>query len=172
MTKKHLKPLKVVIAGPVGAGKSTFIRTLSQTEVVNTDEVSSEEIGKKYTTVALDFGQIDLGEYVIHLFGTPGQVRFDFMWDVLSEGALGLVLLMACDRPQDFPHARRILEFVTSRQKVPFIIASTRYDIAEAAWQPEEIATYFDVPADQVVAINAEQRDSARKALVRLMELL
>ncbi|MDR2216082.1 MAG: ATP/GTP-binding protein [Nevskiaceae bacterium] len=165
-------PLKVVVSGPVGAGKSTFIRTLSQTEVVDTDERSSENIGKTHTTVALDFGQIDLGDYLIHLFGTPGQTRFDFMWDILSEGALGLLLLVACDRPGDFPHARRILEFVTSRQSVPFIVVSTRNDVAEKAWQPADIAAYFDLPLEQVIAINAENVDSAKRALIRLMQQL
>lgn len=165
-------PLKIVISGPVGAGKTTFIRTLSQTQVVNTDELSSEQIGKTHTTVALDFGQIDLGDYLIHLFGTPGQTRFDFMWEILSEGALGLLVLVACDRPQDFPHARRILEFVTSRHALPFVIASTRYDIARAAWSTEDIASYFGLLPEQVIGINAENQESAKAALVRLMQQL
>ncbi|MGH8087570.1 MAG: GTP-binding protein, partial [Stenotrophomonas sp.] len=81
-----MTPIKFVVSGPVGAGKTTFIRTISQVEVVSTEEKSTEEIGKTHTTVALDFGQMNLGDHVLHLFGTPGQTRFDYMWDVLSEG--------------------------------------------------------------------------------------
>lgn len=164
------KAVKIVISGPVGAGKTTFIRTLSQTPVVNTDEASSEAIGKSHTTVALDFGQIDLGDCVVHIFGTPGQERFDFMWDELSRGALGLLLLVACDRPEDFPHARRILEYVTSRYPIPFILATTRHDISPDGWQAKDIASYFGLPENQVVPINAEDSASTRTAVIRLME--
>ena len=85
-------PLKIVMAGPVGAGKTTFIRSLSEIPVVDTDEIATEDIGKETTTVAMDFGMLTLDEIPIFLFGTPGQDRFDFMWEVLCEGALGLDL--------------------------------------------------------------------------------
>ena len=164
------KAVKIVISGPVGAGKTTLIRTLSQTPVVNTDELSTEVIGKTHTTVALDFGQIDLCYYMVHNFCTPGQERFDFMWDELSRGALCLLLLVPCDRPEDFPHARKILEFVTSRHPVPFVIASTRHDIAPNGWQAKDIASYFNLPENQVIPINAENRESVRSAVVCLMQ--
>jgi signal recognition particle receptor subunit beta len=98
-----VKPLKLVVSGPVGAGKTTFIGSLSEIPVVETDELASEDIGKERTTVALDFGLLTLDGVPIHLFGTPGQERFDFVWDILVEGALGLVLLVAGDSPKDFP---------------------------------------------------------------------
>ena len=88
-------PMKLVISGPVGAGKTTFVQTLSETEVVATEAEASEDIGKKYTTVAFDFGTLNLDGQELLLYGTPGQDRFDFMWDVLCEGALGLTLLVA-----------------------------------------------------------------------------
>lgn len=164
--------VKILVSGPVGAGKTTLIRTLSMIPVVNTDELSSEEIGKEQTTVALDFGQMDLGEFSLHLFGTPGQSRFDFMWEVLGEGAFGMLLLVACHRPEDFPKARRILEFVTSRHPIPFLIALTHGDVGGAAWQPEDVAAYFGIPTEQVVSINPEVRDSADLALIQLVRQL
>lgn len=163
------KIIKFVISGPVGSGKTTLIKTLSQTPVVSTEEISTENLGKKYTTVALDFGQIDLGDYQVHLFGTPGQDRFDFMWEILSEGAFGLILLVASDQPQDFPKARQILEYVTSRNSIPFTIGSTRYDISLNTWQPEDIARYFNVPTNLVTVINATDPDSAKLALKNLL---
>lgn len=165
-----MTPLKIVISGPVGAGKTTFIRAVSETEVVSTEEISSEQIGKTHTTVALDFGQIGLGDYVLHLFGTPGQTRFDYMWDILSEGALGLIVLVACDAPNEFPQARRILEFVISRQPVEFIIGLTRSDLATDGWSVAEVATYFGVPEQQVLALNPRDAADARHAIHQLLQ--
>lgn len=88
---------KLLFAGPVGAGKTAAIRALSDIPVVQTEESASDEVRKlkQTTTVALDYGVMNLpnGDQ-LRLFGTPGQKRFDFMWDILAEGALGLVLLI------------------------------------------------------------------------------
>lgn len=94
---KDANVYKLIIAGPVGAGKTEAIRMLSDKGVVTTEEIASDEVGlmKKTTTVAMDYGimKLDSGEQV-RLYGTPGQRRFDFMWDILSENALGLILLL------------------------------------------------------------------------------
>ena len=163
------KPLKLVISGPVGAGKTTFVQSLSEIPVVNTDELASEDIGKTMTTVALDFGVLTLDGIPVHLFGTPGQDRFDFMWEILCEGALGLLVLVAGDRPQDFPHARKIMEFITSRVPVPFLVGVTRQDLPRV-WEPDDVADYFNLEPEQVVGINATSPTSSLLAMVRLLE--
>ena len=92
-----IKDKKVIVTGPVGAGKTTAIQTISDIQIVNTNEETSDlaKSKKPQTTVAMDYGLIRLGERErVHLYGTPGQERFDFMWEVLSEGALGLILLL------------------------------------------------------------------------------
>lgn len=93
---------KLIIAGPVGVGKTQAIRSLSDNGVVTTEELASDDVKhmKKTTTVAMDYGvmRLESGE-VVRLYGTPGQRRFDFMWEILSENALGLVLLLNATDP-------------------------------------------------------------------------
>lgn len=166
-----MTPQKLVISGPVGAGKTTFIRTLSETPVIDTDVETTENIGKSHTTVSFDFGTLDLDGQALHLYGTPGQDRFDFMWDVLCHGALGLVLLIAGDQPRDFPNARRILEFITSRNAIPFVVGVTRQDL-DCVWSPQDVAAYFRLPEPHVVGVNATDPHSARDVLARLLTLI
>ncbi len=88
---------KIVITGPVGSGKSTAVRLLSDIEAVATDEAPTDDLRaiKETTTVAMDYGLLRLGDLErVHLYGTPGQARFDFMWEILSEGGLGAILLI------------------------------------------------------------------------------
>lgn len=162
-------PIKIVVSGPVGAGKTTFTRTMSTTEVVSTDEVATERIGKVSTTVALDFGSLTVGEQEIMLFGTPGQERFDYMWSVLCEGATGLLLLVAASRPGSFLKARHILEFITSQVAIPYVIGVTHLD-APRHWEIDEIADYFQVPPEHLVALDARSRGDGARALFRLLE--
>lgn len=96
---------KIVFTGPVGAGKSTAIASLSDIPPVRTDEAASDMTRKRKasTTVAMDYGIMNLaGGEKIHLYGTPGQERFDFMWEILSTGGIGLVLLLDNTRPDPF----------------------------------------------------------------------
>ena len=104
---------KLVFAGPVGAGKTTAIQTLSDIEVVSTDAYASDEVRllKKTTTVAMDYGLMKLasGDQV-RLYGTPGQQRFDFMWEILSENALGLVLMLKASAPDPVADLRHYVQ--------------------------------------------------------------
>lgn len=89
---------KIVFAGPVGSGKTTAIQSLSDIEVVSTEAKASDEVRKlkPTTTVAMDYGLMKLGNGdQVRLYGAPGQQRFDFMWDILTENALGLVVLVS-----------------------------------------------------------------------------
>ena len=88
---------KIIFTGPVGAGKTTAINALSDIPTVRTDAAATDMAAtrKKETTVALDYGVMAVSPSErIHLYGTPGQQRFDFMWDILTEGGIGLVLLL------------------------------------------------------------------------------
>lgn len=88
---------KILFTGPVGAGKTTAIASISDIPVVQTEAAASDDVAlrKANTTVAMDYGVLNLdGALKVHLYGTPGQERFSFMWDILAMGSLGLVLLV------------------------------------------------------------------------------
>ena len=92
---------KIVFTGTPGAGKTTAIAALSDTPPVVTDVRNTDaSLAKEHTTVGLDFGQVDLGDgQSVRLFGTPGQLRFEFMWRIIATDALGLVILIDNSRP-------------------------------------------------------------------------
>jgi signal recognition particle receptor subunit beta len=104
--------LKIVFTGTPGAGKTTAIAALSDIAPIVTDVANSDpHLAKAQTTVGLDYGHVDLGEGVrVRLFGTPGQQRFDFMWRILVEQALGLVILIDNSRPDPLADLRVYLD--------------------------------------------------------------
>ena len=85
-----MQTVKMVVTGPFSAGKTEFIQSVSEIDVVATERkisTADEKAVKDATTVAMDFGRITVDEdLILYLFGTPGQKRFDFMWEILSEG--------------------------------------------------------------------------------------
>lgn len=96
-----MNELKIVFTGTPGAGKTTAIRAISDVEPLDTDVANTDvSLEKATTTVGLDYGHVDLGDGTrVRLFGTPGQARFDFMWRILANRALGLVILIDNSRP-------------------------------------------------------------------------
>ncbi len=104
---------KVLISGPVGVGKTTATRTVSDVPVLDTEATPTDaaRLVKSGTTVAMDFGTLRLDRnHVVHLYGTPGQRRFDFMWEILSRGGAGVVLLVDASVPE--PPAQVLREYL------------------------------------------------------------
>jgi uncharacterized protein len=126
---------KIIFTGPVGAGKTTAINALSDSATGRSDARASDMTAahKAQTTVALDYGlmKLDNGERV-HLYGTPGQERFDFMWDILSEGGIGLVLLLDNTRKDPFHDlhffVKAFEQFIRTSQ---LVIGVTRVDLRD-----------------------------------------
>src|SRR5512147_2803382 len=130
-----MQTVKMVVTGPFNAGKSEFIQSVSEIDVVSTErKISSEaERVKDTTTVAMDFGRITVDDdLVLYLFGTPGQKRFDFMWEILSEGMLGFVVMVDSTRPETFREARNILETFRAYAPTPYIVAANKQDKPDA----------------------------------------
>lgn len=122
------RPVKIVITGPFASGKTTLIQTISQVTVLGTDRTVTDEtrVVKKTTTVAMDFGKITIEDgLVLHLFGTPGQQRFDVMWEILSDGMVAFILLVKADDPIAIREAKAILETFRGFADVPFVVGLT-----------------------------------------------
>lgn len=171
-----MNTLRVVITGGVGAGKTSFIRTISDREVVNTDKKATDEIAqiKAQTTVALDFGHLTIApSQSVYLYGTPGQSRFEFMWDILISRANAYILLVAAHRPEDFHHSSRILEFVSQRVQIPMLIGVTHMDCA-GAWEPKDIVPALGVQNSTdtapVIVVNSTKKASVTEALEVLIQ--
>ncbi len=122
-----MKAFKIVVTGPRGAGKTSFIRTISETAVVSSEESDGDNGREGSATVEMDFGRISIaGDTMIYLFGTQGMERFDFMWKAISEGMLGFILLVDGSRPETFADAGRIMEYFRSRVDVPCVLGVSR----------------------------------------------
>jgi len=167
-----MQTVKMVVTGPFSSGKTEFIQTISEIDVVETERkiTRQEERIKDRTTVAMDFGRITVDdELVLYLFGTPGQRRFDFMWEVLSEGMLGFIVLLDSVRPETFREARDILDTFRSYAPVPYVVAANKQDL-EDAWLPEDLRIALRIPqAIKMVPCVATDRESVKKVLLELL---
>jgi small GTP-binding protein len=137
-----MQTVKMVVTGPFSAGKTQFIRSVSEIDVVATERKvtgDGERAVKQATTVAMDFGRITVDEdLVLYLFGTPGQKRFDFMWEILSEGMLGFIVMVDSTRPETFREGRSILETFRAYAPTPYVVAANKQDAADA-WDLEDM---------------------------------
>ncbi len=167
-----MQTVKMVVTGPFSSGKTQFISTISEIDVVRTErKISSDaEKIKESTTVAMDFGRITVdAELVLYLFGTPGQRRFDFMWEILSEGMLGFVVMVDSSRPETFREAKSILETFRAYAPTPYVVAANKQDHSEA-WAPEDlrIALRLD-PNVKLLPCVATNRESVKAVLLELL---
>ena len=168
---------KIIFTGPVGAGKTTAIGSISDIEVVATEAKASDDVAlrKANTTVAMDYGILNLdGGLKIHLYGTPGQERFSFMWDILTIGGLGLVLLI--DNAREDPLAD--LEFYLKAfkrfiDKSAVVIGVTRMDT-----KPRPGLYSFHTKLKElgikapVFEVDARERDDVKTMMLGLLAML
>jgi len=177
MTKRgrrggNAQAVKIVVTGPFAAGKTTLIRTISEITVLSTEKDITDETKsrKSETTVAMDFGRITIDhDLILYLFGTPGQDRFDFMWEILGEGMLGYVVLLDANRPDSLDEAVGILAAFRKMAKVPFVVALNRADNVDPDVEERVRAALELDSAVPVVACDATDRASVKNVLLALL---
>jgi len=167
-----MQTVKMVVTGPFNSGKTAFIQSVSEIDVVSTERRISTEAEriKETTTVAMDFGRITVDDdLVLYLFGTPGQKRFDFMWEILSEGMLGFVVMVDSARPETFREARGILQTFRAYAPTPYVVAANKQDLDDA-WEVEDlrIALNLDSKVKMLPCI-ASDREQVKSVLLELL---
>ncbi len=167
-----MQTVKMVVTGPFSSGKTQFIQTVSEIDVVATErKISSEsERIKETTTVAMDFGRITVDDdLVLYLFGTPGQKRFDFMWEILSEGMLGFVVMVDSSRPETFREARRILETFRAYAPTPYVVTANKQDLPDA-WETSDMRIALRLsPEVKLLPCVATDKESVKNSLLELL---
>lgn len=167
-----MQNVKIVVTGPFNAGKTAFIRSISEIDVVSTERkiTTAAERVKDQTTVAMDFGRITVDDdLVLYLFGTPGQKRFDFMWEILSEGMLGFVVMVDSTRPETFREVRSILETFRAYAPTPYVVAANKQDSPDA-WDLEDmrVALRLDRKVKLLPCV-ATQKEAVKNVLLELL---
>ena len=167
-----MQAVKMVITGPFNAGKTQFIRSVSEIDVVSTEsKITTEaERVKPQTTVAMDFGRITIDdELVLYLFGTPGQRRFDFMWEILSEGMLGFVVMVDSARPETFREARHILQVFHNYAPTPYVVAANKQDLSDA-WMIDDLRIALKIDPDvKVLPCISTEKEQVKRVILELL---
>jgi hypothetical protein len=169
-----MQALKIVITGSYAAGKTQFIRSISDIDMVSTDyavTLDEERELKHETTVALDFGTIAINERLnLYLFGTPGQERFDFMWEHLAIGCLGYVVLVDSCRPAHFAEVQHLMLRFAEITDAPFVVAANKQDDPAAMPIPyvrRRLGIPLEIPVIPCVAVD---RESVKQVLLTLLK--
>lgn len=165
---------KIVVTGPFNSGKTQFIKTISDIDVVSTErKITTEDRGiKAETTVAMDYGRVKMDDDVLMLHGTPGQTRFDFMREILSNEMDAFIVLVDCTDRVSFPEAADLIDEFTRYYNVPYLVIANKTDLKDGA-NLSEVRRGTRARSDiTVMPCVATQKSSVRQVLLQMVELL
>mgnify|MGYP006272263771 CR=1 FL=1 len=161
--------LKILVTGAVGSGKTTLIRHLAAGEVVTTEAESTEVTDKPTTTVALDYGQLNVADYAVHLYGTPGQARFEYMWETLSSGIDGMIVLVHAGHEDAERATRHVLQTIRAAQgDIPFVVGVTHTDLPDTT-PLDTFQNMFSDTARATLPADVRDLEDGRTLLTRLL---
>jgi len=167
-----MQSVKIVVTGPAYAGKTTFIKSVSEITVLSAarkiSDGSSE--GGDETTATMDLGRITISDdVVLYLFGTSGQKRFSSMWETLSEDMQGLIVLVDATVPDSFRDAIAMIDFFNEVSDVPYVVAVnkvTKNDESRLACVRDSLKLDPDIP---LFPVDVREKTSVKAILLGLM---
>jgi small GTP-binding protein len=164
---------KIVVTGPFNSGKTQLIKTISDIPVVSTEKriTDADQDIKEETTVAMDFGRVQMDEHLLYLYGTPGQVRFEFMWEILSQEMDGFLVLVDSTAPETFEIAGQMLEIFANYIDAPCIVVATKADLPGAA-RLDVVRRGVGISDVTVMPCDATKKTSVRQVLLQILPLL
>lgn len=165
---------KVIVTGPFNSGKTEFVKTGSDIPVVLTEKsITTEDRGiKAETTVAMDFGRATVDGHTLHLFGTPGQTRFNFMWEILANEMDGFIVLVDATDIPSFPDAAALIHQFSSFVNVPYLVVSNKVDLEGAA--SLEVVRHGTKAGPEIAVMEcvSTDRNSVQAVLREMLKLL
>lgn len=171
-----MKTYKLVVTGPFNAGKTEFVRAASDIDIVTTERRISDpgvvRDGKEETTVAMDYGQMRMSDCILHLYGTPGQARFEFMWPILSREMDAFIVVMDSTDRASWIDVTPLIRTFRKYTKAPYVVVANKQD-APSAQAPEAIRKALSL-ADNIPVLPcvALQKASVLNILKQVRQLL
>ncbi len=168
------KTYKIIVTGPFNSGKTAFISTISDIDVVTTERrITTEDRGiKSETTVAMDYGRVELDDKIVHLHGTPGQARFDFMWEILAKEMNGFIVLADSTDTPSFPEVGNLIKLFSDFHAVPYLIVANKTDQDGAASLIQVRRGTNAAENITVMPCVALHKTSVRQVLLQIVELI
>jgi len=169
---------KILITGPFNAGKTTLIRYVTTEQLLSRDVETTDNLAqfKSLTTVGLDFGILKVDDSLhVHLFGTPGQARFNFMWEVLSRGALGTIILIDTSNSVSISEGREMYRYYCAHQYFnreddsPIIIGATKRDV-DGAISIDELANELNAEEHMIIPCDPRNKEDSKMLVMALMQ--